>query len=231
MKSKFLLFFLLFVSFSFAQITLYKTTDGILMTEDNYFQIKKEMNEREDLAGRYQEIRIKTENHNDTIVNTIKFERIMMVLKENQKSYDPYVKQRELIGNRFPIESFKDDAGNYFSSSYLIGKPTVINFWFINCPPCVEEIPDLNKLKKQYGDSVNFIAITFDNRKKVEQFMKKQLFNFKHITDSQKSIDELNIKSYPMTFLLNKEGEIINLYGALIFFQSKNLSQLISLLL
>jgi len=231
MKSKFLLFFLLFVSFSFAQITLYKTTDGILMTEDNYFQIKKEMNEREDLAGRYQEIRIKTENHNDTIVNTIKFERIMMVLKENQKSYDPYVKQRELIGNQFPIESFKDDAGNYFSSSYLIGKPTVINFWFINCPPCVEEIPDLNKLKKQYGDSVNFIAITFDNRKKVEQFMKKQLFNFKHITDSQKSIDELNIKSYPMTFLLNKEGEIINLYGALIFFQSKNLSQLISLLL
>src|SRR5690606_4278504 len=119
-------------------------------------------------------------------------------------------------------------TGNNFSAEFFKGKPTVINFWFTNCPPCIEEVPDLYKLKKEFGDSVNFIAITFENQKTVEKFLKKHpKFNYNHITDGKKPINELKIKSYPMTFLLNKDGEIVNVYGALMFNLSEKLKQLL----
>jgi len=227
----FLLFFGILFNLGISQTTFYKTTDGILMTEENYLQIKKEMSEREDLAGRYQEILIKTENRNDTIIKTIQFDQIPVVLKENNKRYDPYAEQRKLIGTHFPIELFQDETGNNFTADFLHDKPTLVNFWFTNCPPCIEEIPDLHKLKKEFGDSVNFIAITFENQKTVEKFLKKHpKFDYNHITDSKKSISELKIKTYPMTFLLNKDGEILNVYGALMFNLPENLKQLLDLL-
>ena len=229
--SIFLIFSFLGINSVFAQTTFYKTTDGILMTEGNYLQIKKEMNEREDLAGKYQEIFIKTENRNDTLIKTIKFERIMMAVGENKKGYDPYAEQRKLIGSHFPIEMFKDESGNNFSSDYLNGKPSVINFWFTDCPPCIEEIPDLNKMKKEFGDSFNYLAITFEKKEKIQKFLKKKRsFNFTHITDSKRQIEDLKIKSFPVTIILNNEGKVINIYGGTLFFQRENLYELLNFL-
>src|SRR5690606_9106887 len=217
-----------------AQTTLYKTTDGLLMTEENYQKNKEEMTEREDLRGRYQEIFIKTEKRNDTIIKIIKFEAIpfSLTIGKNKGWHDPYAELRKTIGNHFPIESFKDESGNNFSTEYLNGKPTIVNFWFTDCPPCIEEIPDLHKLKEEYGTTVNFVAITFERRKAVDKFLeKKPNFDYLHITNSQKQINRLNIKSYPMTFLLNKEGEIVNLYGGSIAPHKYNIRELLNLLL
>src|SRR5690606_21217428 len=127
----FLIFFHVVIDSIFAQTTLYKTTDGLLMTEENYLQNKKEMSEREDLKGRYQEIFIKTEKRNDTIIKIIKFEAIpfSLTIGKNKGWHDPYAELRKTIGNHFPIESFKDESGNNFSTEYLNGKPTIVNFW------------------------------------------------------------------------------------------------------
>ena len=53
------------------------------------------------------------------------------------------------------------------SFSDIKNKPTIINFWFTSCKPCVEEMPVLNKLVKKYSDKVNFISITPDNKETV----------------------------------------------------------------
>ena len=31
-------------------------------------------------------------------------------------------------------------------------KPTFVNFWFMSCSPCIEEMPALNELKEKYKD-------------------------------------------------------------------------------
>lgn len=225
--------FLLFVSNSlFAQVKFYITPDKIRMTEQNYLQVKKDIDTREDLKGQYQEVRIKTEHRNDTVINYIKFEKKLMAFGADKKMYDPYDAQRKLINEHFPIELFKNQSNGNYAENYLKGKPTIVNFWFTSCPPCIKEIPDLNKLKKHFGDNVNFVAITFDGNKKVDKFLKKWPLNdFEIITNAQNSINRLKIRSYPMTFLLNKEGEIINVYGALMGDQTENLKELISFML
>ena len=40
--------------------------------------------------------------------------------------------------------------GEKYDTTSLKGKVVVLNFWFVDCPPCRKEIPELNKLVKKY---------------------------------------------------------------------------------
>ncbi len=48
-----------------------------------------------------------------------------------------------------------DLNGKEWNLEKLQGKIAVINFWFINCAPCKEEMPALNELKAKYADQEN----------------------------------------------------------------------------
>ena len=117
-------------------------------------------------------------------------------------------KRKKNIGNKFQFEKFKDRNSKNFKNDYFEGKPTVINFWFTKCAPCISELPTLNKLKEKFGNSVNFISITFENQNSIDEFLKKHKFNFTHIPDSKKQIEELKISGYTTTFILDKNGII-----------------------
>jgi len=67
----------------------------------------------------------------------------------------------------------KDLLGEMVDLNTLKGKVVLLNFWFINCPPCRMEMPDLNELKNEYKDQeVVFIGITFDQPNQINEFFK-----------------------------------------------------------
>ncbi|MBK9510889.1 MAG: TlpA family protein disulfide reductase [Cytophagaceae bacterium] len=80
----------------------------------------------------------------------------------------------------------------------------------------VAEIPALNKLQENYADKVNFIAITFDDDKKVLRFLKNKEFNFKHITNANQFIEYIGTKPYPENIFIDKDGFIRNIEGGLV---------------
>jgi thiol-disulfide isomerase/thioredoxin len=94
--------------------------------------------------------------------------------------------------------------GKKLNSESLKGKPTVINFWFNNCQPCIEEMPLLNKIKSELGNDVNFISITFLNQEEVNQFLKTNKFNFTHVIESKQYLKNFGFFGYPKTLILNK---------------------------
>ena len=89
-------------------------------------------------------------------------------------------------------------------------KPYFISCWFTHCPPCIGEIPDLNKLKEKYYDQFNFIAITFDNLDEVNKILIKYPFNFIQFTNQKKLLDKMEIIAYPTNFILDKEGNFVD---------------------
>ena len=99
--------------------------------------------------------------------------------------------------------------GEKINSESLKSKPTVINFWFSNCAPCLEEIPLLNEIKSELNNDVNFIAITFQNREDVNDFLKTNAFSFTHIIASKEYIKTFGIFGYPKTLILDKNLMII----------------------
>ncbi|MCU7618507.1 TlpA family protein disulfide reductase [Chryseobacterium sp. PBS4-4] len=120
---------------------------------------------------------------------------------------------KDKIGKHFPIEYFKDSNGENYSSNFLEGKNSIINFWFTNCEPCHLEIPYLQKLQQDLGDKVNFIGITFDNKEKVKNFTEKKKLNFLQITESLEGMKKYGINRYPMSFIIDKKGNVKMIFG------------------
>lgn len=114
--------------------------------------------------------------------------------------------------------NFKDSNGNNFTLDSLKGKVIVLNFWFIGCKPCVEEIPDLNRIQEKFKDKdVVFLAVTFDSKKKLDDFAKKKSFNFTIVPNSMNIIRQFYVNSYPTTIIIDKDRKIHLVDDLLVF--------------
>lgn len=132
-----------------------------------------------------------------------------------------------LLNKKLPYFSLKDLNGKTFTSSDLIGKPTLINFWSIYCSPCIQEFPYLDSLKYKYGDKMNFIAIGENSAAEIKELLKRKPFNFYILQEGyyyQKST--LKIGSLPKNIWVDKNGYIIMIQEGLPFQQDPKTGKL-----
>lgn len=113
-------------------------------------------------------------------------------------------------GKPFGALKTKDINGNKIDFKELKGKVIVLNYWFINCPPCRTEIPHLNKLVAEYAADSNvvFIAIALDKKDEIEEFLKLTAFDYTIIDDGAGIAREYRITGYPTNVVINKEGNV-----------------------
>lgn len=94
-------------------------------------------------------------------------------------------------------------------------KVTVINFWATWCPPCVEEIPSLNRLKQAMrGKSFELISINYaETPQHIRNFMRKVAVDFPVLVDPAGELaGQWNVVAFPSTFVIGPDGKIR--YGA-----------------
>ncbi len=106
----------------------------------------------------------------------------------------------------FSFEAVSVD-GKHWSLQQLKGKIVALNFWFIGCLPCREEIPILNQLVAQ-NPGVVFLAFALDGEAQVGDFLKKFPFNYTIVSNAQKIADGFHVAGYPTHILINSAGEI-----------------------
>ncbi|MFC0515426.1 redoxin domain-containing protein [Mucilaginibacter angelicae] len=110
------------------------------------------------------------------------------------------------------IEPFSthDINGNKIKLKDLRGKVVVLNFWFIGCPACMQEIPELNKLVDDYKDNTNvvFLAVALDGRYDLKKFLKQTEFKYDIIDDGGYIAGGYKIGLYPTSVILDKEGTV-----------------------
>ncbi len=109
-------------------------------------------------------------------------------------------------------------SGKTFGSAELDGKIVVLNFWYTSCPPCLKEIPELNKLVEEFrGKDVVFLGLATDNKQKIEKFLKKKPFNYEIIPSATQVMFEFlepdkngNLQTaFPTHIVINREGKKI----------------------
>jgi thiol-disulfide isomerase/thioredoxin len=92
----------------------------------------------------------------------------------------------------------------------LKGKVVVLNFWFINCPPCRQEMPELNQLTRNFsGAEVVFIGIALDDQTQLEQFLKQTPFDYQQIASGSAIAAQYGIKGYPTHAVLDRAGKVV----------------------
>jgi len=67
--------------------------------------------------------------------------------------------------------TFPDADGAAQPLAQWRGRPLVVNFWATWCPPCVDEMPDLQRVRDHYREQgVEIIGIGIDNADKIASF-------------------------------------------------------------
>lgn len=101
-------------------------------------------------------------------------------------------------------------AGTEVSWAKLHGKVVVLEFWATWCAPCIAAIPHLNELADHFkGKPVQFIAITDEQSKVVEGFLRKRAMRAWVGLDTDKSMFKAYaVSGIPHTVVVNTNGVI-----------------------
>jgi len=108
---------------------------------------------------------------------------------------------------RTPI-LLNDVNGHTIDLSSFEGRPLFLNFWASWCVPCLAEFPSLVRA----SDSLPEIEFVFVNRESVEafeEFLSKTKHDLPFYNTKSMVPPELNHKSIPATYLINREGVVV----------------------
>ena len=115
-----------------------------------------------------------------------------------------------VAGSAAPNFSFAPD-GKPSQLADLRGKVVVLNFWATWCPPCVEEMPSLNRLHEQLalqGGIVLGISVDEDGAA-YEKFLQEHKIRFPTHRDPSKQISSAyGTFMYPETYIIDRRGRI-----------------------
>jgi len=102
------------------------------------------------------------------------------------------------------------------------GKVVVLDCWSTSCPPCIKEFPGLVALKKDYGDTVACLSLSFDYegfgepedvlppvKTFLEQVSAGDIENFLNRDEADALYKKMNITSVPVVIVWDRNGTLI----------------------
>jgi len=113
-------------------------------------------------------------------------------------------------GKKPKLFKVQDVEGNMVDLKAAAGKIVVLNFWFINCPPCRREIPDLNELVAEFRNdsSVLFVAVALDDKESLQAFLKNNPFHYKVIDKGSYFAQDNGVRLFPTHAVIDGEGKV-----------------------
>jgi thiol-disulfide isomerase/thioredoxin len=110
--------------------------------------------------------------------------------------------------------TWKDANGKILNLANFKGKVILINYWATWCPPCIRELPSIDRLQARLGgDDFTIVAISIDRGGKpiARRLMKHlRLKNLAlYLDPTSKSAKKLGVRSMPTTFLFDRKGREI----------------------
>ncbi|HWP97327.1 MAG TPA: stalk domain-containing protein [Syntrophomonadaceae bacterium] len=111
------------------------------------------------------------------------------------------------VGNAMPDFTVSTIDGGSATLSDYQGKPVFINIFATWCSPCMQEMPDIQKLYSKYGDSVVFLTIDLQEDKNTASEFAKH-YSYTMPIGYADSLGSFNIEYIPDTFILDENGII-----------------------
>lgn len=128
------------------------------------------------------------------------FALILVLASPSYRQGEPGMAGRTAPGFTFDLN------GQPASLSGLAGKVVVLNFWATWCPPCVDEMPSLNRLHQKIspqGGMVLGVSVD-DDAQAYQRFLQQYGIAFpNHLDPSRKIAAEYGSSMYPETYILS----------------------------
>lgn len=107
--------------------------------------------------------------------------------------------------------SFKDASGRIVDLGSLKGKVIFLNFWATWCPPCLAEMPSVNKLYEEFKDDKDVVFILVDADSdliKSQKFMDGKDYKMPVFQVASNIPEQIFKGSLPTTVVFDKQGRI-----------------------
>jgi len=104
--------------------------------------------------------------------------------------------------------------GKIVSLADYRGKVILLNIWATWCPPCVEEMPSMERLYQRLkGDGFEILAVSIDatGAEDVRPFMKKHKLSFTALIGSKAVMQRLyQTTGVPESYIIDQNGMIVD---------------------
>lgn len=138
-------------------------------------------------------------------------------MRENRAKLDQEGKSDKVaiatLIKSMPQWDLHDLEGNKVTSEFLKGNIVLINFWSIDCEPCLAEVSVLKDLQAKYADKgFKIVAIVLDVREDddLEGFVKGEKINYIVLRGDADVVDKFaHVKEVPESFLFDRNGDLI----------------------
>jgi thiol-disulfide isomerase/thioredoxin len=142
-----------------------------------------------------------------------------------QPTKENYKNTKAVFDSLFPKQNF-DSVWHYAVAKILLPKPadarmlvkdtsrtwTLIDFWGTWCKPCIEELPEVQKINKEKVQTGDLGLFTFSyNSTQLNAFMQKNKYDFPVEEVDEKVIVDYKVIGFPTKFLVYKTGQYIPL--------------------
>ena len=102
-------------------------------------------------------------------------------------------------------------GGGTFKLSEHRGKVVMVNFWATWCPPCLEEMPAMERLYRQQKDAgFTLVAVSVDtDSKKIAPFVAEHKLTFTVGLDPKMDLaNAYGVRALPSSFLVGRDGSL-----------------------
>lgn len=143
------------------------------------------------------------------LVITNPFKREESPLKQQPQTATPDV------GQRIPEFELEDFNGDRVKVTNVSGKPIFIDFWAAWCPFCIDEMPEIEKIHKEFGDQLVVLGIHRSETEGIEQgakFAKERGVTYTLLKDSSGGVYRVltgGRNFMPYALYIDKEGKIV----------------------
>ena len=114
----------------------------------------------------------------------------------NLTKADLNLKLIDAEGKKRSLKEFKD-------------KVIFLNFWATWCPPCIAEMPTIDKLHEEMGDEVAFILLSFDDDfEKAKAFNKRKGYDLPIYAPASNLPAMFQSSALPTTYVIDADGNM-----------------------
>lgn len=103
----------------------------------------------------------------------------------------------------------RDEKGHIISMEEFKGKVIFLNFWATWCPPCVAEMPSINKLHESMGNEVAFVMLSMDKDFQTAiDFNKRKGYNLPIFALASNLPAMYRSSAIPTTYIIDANGNL-----------------------
>ena len=102
-----------------------------------------------------------------------------------------------------------DSSGKTVSLEEFKGKLIFVNFWATWCPPCIAEMPSMQKLYANYQDKIVFLFVTTDSFEKANAFLVKENLDLPIFQSISNPPLDMVSSTIPATYLIDQHNNVV----------------------